>query len=166
MLSIEVPITVISFGITNEKMATSMLELIGMKLQDEGFYAAPGVEMVIYAAVKSNHLIITNDYLSAENIMKEGKLSGKLPADYASQVPAQPFSLWMDLDKSHMPELLLNPKSPLLDPADLKSYTGLSDIFNGIRFESSATSSKFHFSMPASEENSLMRMIKFVSSEE
>ena len=137
-----------------------------MKLQEDGFYAAPGVEMVIYAAIKSNHLIITNDYVSAQTIMKEGQMSGKLPADYASKVPAQPFSLWMDLEKTHMPELLLNPKSPLLDPADLKSYTGLSDIFNGIRFESTATSSTFHFSMPASDENSLMRMIRYTSSEE
>ena len=166
MLSIEVPITVISFGISNEKMATSVIESLGMKLQEDGFYAAPGVEMVIYAAIKSNHLIITNDYVSAQTIMKEGQMSGKLPADYASKVPAQPFSLWMDLEKTHMPELLLNPKSPLLDPADLKSYTGLSDIFNGIRFESTATSSTFHFSMPASEENSLMRMIRYTSSEE
>ncbi len=122
--------------------------------------------MVIYAAVKSNHLIITNDYISARTIMKEGQLSGKLPAEYAAKVPAQPFSFWMDLEKSHMPELLLNPKSPLLDPDDLKSYTGLSDIFNGIRYESSGVSSKFHFTMPASEENSLMRMIRYTSSGE
>jgi hypothetical protein len=166
MISIEVPVTVISFGITNEKMAVAMLETIGMKPQADGFYAAPGVEMVIYAAVKSNHLIITNDYVSAQTIMKEGKLTGKLPTDYASKVTAQPFSLWLDLDRSHMPELLLNPKTPMLDPADIAAYTNLSEIFNGIRYESAGNSSKFHFTMPSSEENSLMRMIKYASSEE
>jgi hypothetical protein len=164
VMSIEVPITAISLGITDEKKTNEMLLMIGMKPQDGGFWAAPGVELVVYAVVKSNHLVITNDYLTAEAIAKNGKLPGKLPADYAAKVPSQPFSLWMDFEKSHLPALLLAPENPILGTEDLASYVSLSDIFSSARYESSATGSTFRFTMPAGEENSLVRMIKYMSS--
>lgn len=163
MMSIEVPITSISLGITDEKKANDMLGLVGMKPMDGGFWAAPGIELVVYAVVKSNHLVITNDYLTAQTIAKDGKLAGKLPADYAAKVPTQPFSFWMDFDKTHMPPLLIAPAHPILDAADLAAYVNMSDLISSVKFETTKESSTFHFGMPASKENSLVRTIKFLS---
>lgn len=161
-MSIEVPVTTISFGITDEKKANNMMLNLGMKEQPNGFWAAPGVEMVIYAVVKSNHLVITNDYMSAESIATNGSLPGKLPADYAQKVPMQSFGLWMDFEKSHLPPLLLAPENPILGQEDLAAYVAISGLLNSIRYESTATGSTFHFKLPESEENSLMRVIRYM----
>lgn len=165
MLSIEVPITCISMGVTDEVKATNMLGLIGMKKQEGDFWAAPGIELVVYAVVKANHLVITNDFTTAQTIAKEGKLPGKLPADYASKIATHPFSLYMDLDKTHMPPLLLAPVSPLLGADDLASYVSMGELLSSIKFESTKENSSFHFVLPASEENSLMRTIKYFSAQ-
>lgn len=161
-MCIEVPVTTISFGITDEKMANNMMVTIGMKEQAPGFWAAPGVEMVIYTVVKSNHLVITNDYVTAESIVKNGSLPGKLPADYSAQVPLQSFGLYMDFEKTHLPPLLLAPQNPLLDQADIAGYVAISGLLSSIRYESSATGSTFRMKLPEGEENSLMRVIRFL----
>lgn len=161
-MSIEVPVTSISLGITDEKKANDMLLNTGMKEQPGGFWAAPGVEMVIYAVVKSNHLVITNDYVTAESIATKGSLPGKLPQDYAEKVPSQSFAMWMDFEKSHLPPLLLAPENPILGQEDIASYVAISGILNSIRYESTATGSKFRFILPEGEENSLMRVIRYL----
>jgi hypothetical protein len=161
-MSIEVPVTTISLGITDETKANNMMLGLGMKPQDGGFWAAPGVELVIYVVVKSNHLVITNDYVTAESIAKNGALSGKLPADYAAKVPMQSFGLYMDFEKTHMPPLLLAPQNPLLDQADIAGYVALSGLLSSVQFESTANGSKFRMRLPESEENSIMRVIRFM----
>lgn len=162
-LSIEVPVTTISLGVTDEKKANDMLLNIGMKEQPGGFWAAPGVEMVIYTVVKANHLVITNDYITAESIATKGSLPGKLPQDYAEKVPTQSFAVWMDFEKSHLPPLLLAPENPILGQEDLASYVAISGLLNSIRYESTANGSKFRFILPEDEENSLMRVIRYLN---
>lgn len=161
-VSIEVPVTAISMGITNEKSATDIMTLIGMKKLDEGFWAAPGIELVIYTVITPTHMVITNDYLTAQEIARNGKLSGKLPSDYAKKIPLQSFSLYMDFEKTHLPPLLLAPQNPILVQEDLAGYVALSGLLSSVNYESNATSSKFHLMMPSGEENSLMRLIKFM----
>lgn len=163
MMSIEVPVTSISMGVTDEEKVNLMLKSAGMKEMDGGFWAAPGIELVVYAVVKSKHLVITNDFLTAQAIAMNGTLPGKLPADYASKVSGQPFSFWMDFDKSHMPPLLLAPVHPILGADDLASYVGMSELLSTVKFEVTKESSTFHFVMPSSEENSLVRTIKYLS---
>lgn len=161
-ISIEVPVTTIAMGITDENAATDVMTMIGMKKMGENFWAAPGVELVIYAAITPTQLVITNDYLTAETLARETKLSGKLPDDYAKQIPLQSFALYMDFEKEHLPPLLLAPESPLLDAADLAGYVALSGVLKSVRYESNATSSTFRFLMKDGESNSLMRLIKFL----
>lgn len=163
MMTIEVPITCISLGITDAEKANKMLASIGMKPMEGGFWAAPGVDLVVYSVVTPTHLVITNDYRCADAIAKDGQLPGKLPADYATKVSGQPFSLWMDFDKSHMPPLLLAPVSPILGADELAAYVNMSEFVSAIKFESDKTSSSFHFVMPESKENSLVRTIKYFS---
>jgi hypothetical protein len=162
--SIEVPVTAISLGITDEHKATDIMTMIGMKKMDENFWAAPGVELVIYTVITPTHMIITNDYLTAQEISKNGKLGGKLPADYAEKIPLQSFSLYMDFEKTHLPPLLLAPEQPILSQEDLAGYVALSGIISSVRYESTPTSSKFHFMMPQGEGNSLMRVIQYLQS--
>jgi hypothetical protein len=161
-ITIEVPVTTIAMGITDENAATDIMTMIGMKKMAENFWAAPGVEMVVYAAITPTQLVITNDYLTAEILAKETKLSGKLPDDYAKQIPLQSFALYMDFEKDHLPPLLLAPEEPLLDAADLAGFVALSGILKSVRYESSATTSTFHFIMKEGEDNSLMRILKFL----
>lgn len=160
--SIEVPVTAISLGITDDKAATDIMTMIGMKKITETLWAAPGVELIIYTVITPTHMVITNDYLTAEEIAENGKLKGKLPAEYAKKVPLQSFSLYMDFDKAHLPPLLLAPEQPILAAEDLAGYVALSGIFSSVSYESSPTSSIFHFSMPTGDDNSLMRVLKFL----
>lgn len=160
--SIEVPVTTIAMGITDENAATDIMTMIGMKKMAENFWAAPGVELVVYCAITPTQMVITNDYLTAETLARETKLSGKLPADYAKQIPLQSFALYMDFEKEHLPPLLLAPESPLLDAADLAGYVALSGILKSVRYESNATTSTFHFLMKDGEDNSLMRILQFL----
>lgn len=162
MLSIEVPVTTINLGITDEKVATNMMNGLGMNELAEEFWAAPGVELVIYVVIKNNHLVITNDYLTAEAIHKDGSLPGKLPADYSKQVSSQPFSVWLDFDKSHFPPLLMAPKNPILGEEDLAAYVAVSGLLSNIRYESTTTGSTFHFAMPEGEDNSIMRVLRYL----
>jgi hypothetical protein len=161
-VSIEVPVTTISMGITDQKAANNIMTMLGMKSMGDNFWAAPGVELVIYAAVTPTQLVITNDYLTAETIAKVNKLGGKLPDAYAKQIPLQSFALYMDFEKEHLPPLLLAPNEPLLDAADLAGYVALSGILKSVQYESNATTSTFHFRMAESEDNSLMRILKFL----
>lgn len=162
--SIEVPVTSISLGITDPKGATDIMTMIGMKKIEDNFWAAPGVELVIYTVITPGHMVITNDYLTAAEIVKNGKLSGKLPADYAQKIPLQSFSLYMDFDKAHLPPLLLSPKQPILSADDLAGYVALSGIVSSVHYESGPNSSTFHFVMPTSDDNSLMRVLQYISS--
>lgn len=159
---IEVPVTTISMGITDQKAATDIMGLIGMKKMGENFWAAPGIQMVIYAAITPTQLVITNDYLTAETIANVNKLGGKLPEAYAKQVPLQSFGLYMDFEKEHLPPLLLAPEEPLLDAADLASYVALSGVLKSVHYESNATGSTFHFTMKDGTGNSLMRILQFL----
>jgi hypothetical protein len=161
-VSIEVPVTAIAMGITDENAATDIMTMIGMKKMGENFWAAPGVELVIYCAITPTQLVITNDYLTAEKLAKETRLPGKLPDDYAKQIPLQSFALYMDFEKEHLPSLLLAPEQPLLDAADLAGYVALSGILQSVRYESNATTSTFHFVMKEGEDNSLMRILQFL----
>jgi hypothetical protein len=160
--SIEVPVTCISMGITDQKRATDIMPRIGMKKIDENFWAAPGIEMVIYAVLTPTHMVITNDYISAETIVKEGKLPGQLPADYAAKVPSQPFSMYMDFDKEHLPTLLLNPENPVLSPEDLAGFVSLGDFLSNMRYESTPTTARFRFILPESSDNSVVRALKYM----
>jgi len=162
--SIEVPVTAISLGITDERKATDIMTMIGMKKMDENFWAAPGIDLVIYTVITPTHMVITNDYLTAQEIAKNGKLSGKLPADYAQKIPLQSFSLYMDFEKSHLPALLLAPEQPILSQEDLAAYVALSGIISSVRFESTPVSSRFHFMMPDGKGNSLMRVLQYLQS--
>ncbi len=161
-ISIEVPVTTIAMGITDANEATDVLTMIGMKKMGENFWAAPGVELVVYAAITPTQMVITNDYLTAETLAKETKLSGKLPDTYAKQIPLQSFALYMDFEKEHLPPLLLAPESPLLDAADLAGYVALSGILKTVRYESTPTTSTFRFVMKDGQDNSLMRIIQFL----
>ena len=95
-------------------------------------------------------------------LAKDGKLSGKLPDDYAKQIPLQSFALYMDFEKEHLPPLLLAPQEPLLDAADLAGYVALSGLLKSVRYESNATTSTFHFVMKDGTDNSLMRVLQFL----
>lgn len=160
--SIEVPVMCMGIGITDQKRAADVMTMIGMKKISENFWAAPGIQMVIYAAITPTHMVITNDYLSAEAILKDGKLPGKLPADYAQKVPSQPFSMYMDFNKEHMPALLLDPQSPTLDAEDLAGFVSLGDFMSSMRFESTPTSTTFRFILPESSDNSIVRVLKYM----
>ena len=162
MMSIEVPVTTISLGITDQKGATDIMTMIGMKKMAENFWAAPGVELVIYTAITPTQMVITNDYLTAEAISKNTPLPGKLPEEYAKQVPLQSFSLYVDFEKEHLPPLLLSPENPLLDEADLAGYVALTGILKSVSFESNASGAKFHFNMGKGTDNSLMRVLQFL----
>lgn len=161
-MSIEVPVTTISLGVTDEKKATDMLTGLGMTKLDAGFFAYPGIEMVIYALVKNNHLIITNDYLSADAITRNGTLPGQLPAEYAAKVSSQSLGLWMDFDKSHFPPLLMAPKNPMLAQEDLAAYVAISGLLTSVRYETTPTGSAFHFTMSESKDNSITRVIQYL----
>lgn len=160
--SIEVPVMCLGIGITDQKRATDIMTGIGMKKMEENFWAAPGISMVIYTVITPTHMIITNDYLSAQAVLKDGKLPGKLPADYAAMVPAQPFSMYMDFNKEHMPALLLNPESPTLSAEDLAGFVSLGDFLSSMRYESDATTSTFRFILPESSDNSVIRALKYL----
>jgi hypothetical protein len=162
--SIEVPVTAISLGITDAHKATDIMTIIGMKKLDENFWAAPGIELVIYTVITPTHMVITNDYLTAQEIAEKGKLSGKLPADYSQKIPLQSCSLYMDFEKSHLPPLLLAPEQPILSEADLAGYVALSGIISSVRYESTPTSSTFHFMTAKGEGNSLMRILQYLQS--
>jgi hypothetical protein len=160
--AIEVPVTTISIGITNEQEATDIMTMIGMKKMAENFWAAPGVEMVIYTAITPTQMVITNDYGTAEMISKNTPLAGKLPEAYAKQVPLQSFALYMDFEKEHLPPLLLSPENPLLDVADIAGYVALSGVLNSASFESNANGASFHFRMNEGGDNSLMQILQFL----
>jgi hypothetical protein len=80
---VEVPVFVLNVGITDSTFpGKTMREKFRMKRTIDGFYSASsGFGTNVYVAMKGKHMIVTNSYGTAGELMRTGRLQGKAPAD-------------------------------------------------------------------------------------
>ncbi|MCA6364151.1 MAG: DUF4836 family protein [Bacteroidetes bacterium] len=81
--AIEVPVFVLNVGITDTAFPGKMLrEKIHMQPVSSGLYSASsGFGANVYVAMKGKHMIVTNSYAAANELIRTGRLQGKAPAD-------------------------------------------------------------------------------------
>ncbi|MCU0435413.1 MAG: DUF4836 family protein [Bacteroidia bacterium] len=80
---LEVPVFVLNLGIKDTVIPSKLVrEEFRMQRTDEGFYSgASGMGANVYVAMKGSHMIVTNSYGTAAELMRNGKLQGKPAAD-------------------------------------------------------------------------------------
>lgn len=157
---IEVPVFVLNVGINDTVFPGKMLrEKIRMQRVENGLYSASsGFGANVYVAMKGKHMIVTNSYGAASELIRTGRLQGKPAADVNTKGPlAGRFEL--------MPE-----KMPATFTDMLKKEMGNRDYMNMVRFgkplqyvsisgEGNTNLLQVHLAPAADGSNSLYRLL-------
>lgn len=155
------PLAYISVGITDKTRIEQLLAQSGMPDMN-GVYYAPGMELVVYMAVSDDHVLITNDYQAAREMLANQKLDGKLPDGLDLK---KPLTAWADLNQAHYPAAFTQP-----DPngyyADRSIPTILQAVkpFESVELNGSMTGSELTLNLTKGEGNSLYRLIAYYAS--
>ncbi|MGL5890956.1 MAG: DUF4836 family protein [Bacteroidia bacterium] len=88
-MEMKVPVFILNISINDTVMPGQLMRRANMTKTEYGFYSgASGMGANVYAAMKGSHLIITNSYSAASELMRTGKLGGKPSNDIDVKKPA------------------------------------------------------------------------------
>jgi hypothetical protein len=158
--TLEVPVFVLNVGITDTVFPGKMLrEKVRMQPAGAGLYSASsGFGANVYVAMKGKHMIVTNSYAAASELIRTGRLQGKPAADVDTKgALAGRFEL--------IPE-----KMPVTFTDMLKKEMGNRDYMNMVRFgkplqyvslsgEGNSNLLQVHLAPAADGSNSLYRLL-------
>ncbi|HET6992110.1 MAG TPA: DUF4836 family protein [Bacteroidia bacterium] len=156
-IPLAVPMTYITLGITDNNKMNSVLGKMGMR-KINNFYALPGLDMILYAAAKNGHLLITNDYYAADTLSQSGKFSTKLPSAISA---SNPFLVWADLDQKHFPVAFTDAMKENYNDQAVSFFLDALKPFQSLKMESKGTGSQLDLFVQPGEGNSLYRLLSY-----
>jgi hypothetical protein len=155
--SLKTPLAYISIGEANDTAANQLLEDLGLVKMGNA-WAVPGLDLIIYAAAKDGHLLVTNDFYAADSLAVNGKMSGTLPQEISRR---DNFTGWLDLDQSHFPKELVSPEQPGYVEDLVAAALVYIKPFRSVRMQATPAGSKLEISVVPGEGNSLTRLITY-----
>ncbi|HEU4719176.1 MAG TPA: DUF4836 family protein [Bacteroidia bacterium] len=155
-----VPMVYIDLGVTDDSLANSVLDRTGMDRTGR-FYAAPGINFIVYAGAKNGHLLITNDYYAEDSLVHTGTLNGKISPGWSSVTSSNSFFALADLDQSHFSPQLDSALADNFGAQELDFYFTVMKPFRDASLCSTGKGSTLTISVGPGSGNSLFRLLSY-----
>ncbi|MFN8714383.1 MAG: DUF4836 family protein [Bacteroidota bacterium] len=154
---VKVPVFVLNLSITDTVTPGKLIRQANMSKTADGFYSgATGMGANVYAAMKGSHLIITNSYGTAAQLMRTGKLGGKPSKDIDVKKPA---SGRLEMTTSKYPSMLTDVMKDEMGDRGYRNYTLAAEPLQYVSLSSEGNTNLLQVHVKQGEGNSLYRLI-------